>query len=441
MNKHMNMKTKILFLLAASVLLMGCDRDEESLFDKSATERLNEALSNASTTLAGAENGWEMLYYPNTTSCGYNMLLKFDAHGSVMVAACNALTTHDRYVEDKNSTWAIKADYGPMLSFDTYNNILHAWADPQTDGDGYLGDYEFLVLKTTQDMMRLKGKKHKAYSIMYRLDNQVKWKEYFQQVNALRDIVFTGNDGMPMNIITPEKTYEYVYESGILQDPDSVEKDPFPFIIRPGLIQFYDTGINGAVHFVLNNDRTALVCTDEGHTDVRIESALSPVEYYDNRLNLRARWTYIDEGSDSDTRLQVANLRDKASANGAVIDKIAFEKTASLNSRGVKTYAHALYVSFLVEGKVFEGCIHLNYSADGEHITYSYKSADASLEKLLLRMAATKAEGAKMFTDIFCDTYSASSYSGSSLNMIHMSLQSANITNKSIHVVANTASL
>ncbi len=165
------MKLKYIAIsLLALTLFASCNRDEESLFEKSAAQRAVEAIDNANAVLTAPENGWEMVYFPNTenttTSRGYVLIVKFKMDGSVSVTAKNSLTTNNVIVTDSNSTWTLISDYGPLLSFDTYNSVLHAWSDPQTDGDGYLGDYEFLILKASADKVILKGKKHSAYSVL-----------------------------------------------------------------------------------------------------------------------------------------------------------------------------------------------------------------------------------------------------------------------------------
>ena len=187
-------KTYCILLLAAAVFA-GCNRDEKSLFDKSAAERAVEAVTNAQEALVAAPYGWEMLYFANTESRGYHMLLKFQKNGGVAITAKNDLTTGNKIVTDNESVWEVVSDYGPVLSFNTYNTVLHAWADPQADGDGYLGDYEFLILSTTADEIQLKGKKHAAYSVLRRLTEEVSAADYFAAVEAM-DAQITGKGNL-----------------------------------------------------------------------------------------------------------------------------------------------------------------------------------------------------------------------------------------------------
>lgn len=182
-----------MLLPLALTTIVSCTRDEDDLFEKSAAERAREAITNANEALVAAENGWEFLYFCNPDTRGYNLLVRLYADGHVTFTAKNALTTNNQMQTDGNSTWTLISDYGPLLSFDTYNEVFHAWSDPQNDGDGYLGDYEFLILNTTAEQIRLKGKKHSAYSVLNRLPDDLSWEDYYAQVEALEANLF-GND-------------------------------------------------------------------------------------------------------------------------------------------------------------------------------------------------------------------------------------------------------
>ena len=186
----------IIGLLAATVA--ACSRDEESLFDKPAALRAQEAVENAFDVLSSNESGWEMAYFPNleASAKGYNMVIKFNKNGNVSVTAKNSTTTMNKILTDTASTWAVKSDYGPILTFDTYNDVFHAFSDPQENGAGLLGDYEFLILKATPELVLLKGKKHSAYSVMRPMKN-ANLEAYFAACEKMQSKLFGNN-----NIVT-----------------------------------------------------------------------------------------------------------------------------------------------------------------------------------------------------------------------------------------------
>lgn len=205
----------IIGLLAAT--FAACSRDEESLFEKPAAIRAQEAIDNAFNVLTSTENGWEMAYFPNleASAKGYNMVLKFSKNGNVSVTAKNATTTGNKILTDTASTWAVKSDYGPILTFDTYNDVFHAFSDPKGDGAGLLGDYEFLILKATPELVLLKGKKHSAYTVMRPMKNP-DLAEYFTNCEKMQADLFGNN-----NIVTlhqgDNKMYLYKGADGQFQ--------------------------------------------------------------------------------------------------------------------------------------------------------------------------------------------------------------------------------
>ena len=202
------MKAKYLLLIGLfAATIVACSRDEESLFEDSAAVRAQKAVENAFDVLSSNEAGWEMAYFPNleADAKGYNMVLKFNKNGNVSVTAKNATTTGNKILTDTASTWAVKSDYGPILTFDTYNDVFHAFSDPKEDGAGLLGDYEFLILKATPELVLLKGKKHSAYSVMRPVKNP-DVAAYYAACEKMQTYLFGNN-----NIVTLEQGNEKLY--------------------------------------------------------------------------------------------------------------------------------------------------------------------------------------------------------------------------------------
>lgn len=212
------MKAKYLVIIGLfAATFAACSRDEESLFDKPAAIRAQEAIENAFNVFTSAENGWEMAYFPNleASAKGYNMVVKFNKNGNVSVTAKNSATTNNKIMTDTASTWAVKSDYGPILTFDTYNDVFHAFSDPQQDGAGLLGDYEFLILKATPELVLLKGKKHSAYTVMRPMKN-TDLTAYYTACDKMQSKLFGNN-----NIVTltqgDSKMYLYKGADGQFQ--------------------------------------------------------------------------------------------------------------------------------------------------------------------------------------------------------------------------------
>ena len=189
------MNNKIFFVatVAASLaVLPSCKNEVDDLFDQSAAERIEQAMTDYREALCSAENGWEMLYFANGSEQGYNLLCKFNEDGSVKFAAKNEFSSAGKYAEEV-SLFEMISDNGPVLTFNTYNNLFHIFADPNDipstgeddeTGYGHEGDYEFVVHEATADQILLKGKKYGISIYLRKLPADLAWEDYFTQVEA-----------------------------------------------------------------------------------------------------------------------------------------------------------------------------------------------------------------------------------------------------------------
>ena len=215
------MKNKIFaftLLLGASLSLTCCaPSEEDDLFDKSAAERLNEIREVYSKRLMASPNGWAMQLYPTLQDeapygSGFLLLMDFDEDYSVKVAMCNELTYNSftkeySYWEDR-SPWDIIKDNGPVLSFNGHNRCIHTFSDPEDipstgdaehpnneQGEGFGGDYEFIVVDAPDDAsyMMLKGKKRGTYNLLTPLEQGVDYETYLRETNAFMSKMFSAS--------------------------------------------------------------------------------------------------------------------------------------------------------------------------------------------------------------------------------------------------------
>lgn len=226
-----------LMLLGASVMFTSCLKNEEDdIFDKSASERLEEAKAYYSDILTDKGGKWQMEYYANGDEHGYVYLMTFNKNGQVTISGENAYIgyadsrTHngDPKYGTATSLWEVVTDNGPVLSFNSYNKYFHCFSSPydippygqnETDesGEGHLGDYEFDLMKYSNDTLYIEGKKREIKMIMTRVDPNVDDKVYMDYVTAMADSFF--HPKVPrvfMNLPNGEK---YVIEDGASQMP------------------------------------------------------------------------------------------------------------------------------------------------------------------------------------------------------------------------------
>lgn len=195
MNKHIRKISMALLCASFTFGLQSCFFSQEDVFDQTPSERIETALTDYRDILTGASNGWLLDYYAGGERHdigGVVLLLKFQGN-EVTVASDTEVTgygsTEPTPVGEKvTSIYSLLKDEGPMLSFSTYNALIHYWSEPKgvLDADGYEGDYEFVILSATSDEVVLKGKKHGTVLTMKRMPDDLDWDTYLANCKRIR---------------------------------------------------------------------------------------------------------------------------------------------------------------------------------------------------------------------------------------------------------------
>mgnify|MGYP002623633041 CR=1 FL=1 len=270
--KNMKNIFSMTLLLAAAISFTACQGEEADLFDKSAAERLNAVADAYTAVLAEPASGWIMEYYPtnsnsNPTGLGYLMAVDFQEDGFVKVGMLNSLT--GGAYEENLSVWEVITDNGPVLSFSTYNDILHYFSDPAIydQGNGLSGDYEFVMVDVPEDhqTIMLKGKKRGTYVRLTRLPDGTDFETYLKDVYDFQNRIFSASapnydyvtlDGKVYTFDEPSTTLPNIYLKGY----DAIANEyRLPFILAK-------KGDNYFVRF-----RTTLKFEEEGNDDIKGE--------------------------------------------------------------------------------------------------------------------------------------------------------------------------
>lgn len=176
MNTIMNKIFKLsLLLLALPLLMTSCLKNDDEVFGDSSSKRLQKALEEARTVLRSSEKGWVMDYYigDNSSYGGYAFVVKFD---SLTVTASSELSKGA-----STSYYKLTTDNGPVLTFDTYNDVFHALATPsQSNYEGKHADYEFQIVSATSDLVVLRGRRTNNLVYLHPLTTSP--KEYLAKV-------------------------------------------------------------------------------------------------------------------------------------------------------------------------------------------------------------------------------------------------------------------
>ena len=217
-------------LMSAS--LASCNHEEADIFDQSAAHRTEEARKMYKDILLDKGGKWQMEYFTTEEEHGYVYLFTFRNDGTVTISGNNEyitkLTNIDSNVPSygsETSMWTILSDNGPVLSFNSYNTIFHLFATPEDipgterdeQGYGHSGDYEFDLMKYSNDTLYLEGKKNGAEIIMTRIAPETDDKTYLNEVVALADSFF--NAKVPAVYVNLPGGYRHVVLDGATQLP------------------------------------------------------------------------------------------------------------------------------------------------------------------------------------------------------------------------------
>ncbi len=194
------------FLLAGMVccgiasLFTSCRFEEDDYFDESASLRVEHAIDQVRDNLSSAENGWVMQYFCGTGVAhfeGFNLFAKFDKNGKVTIAGNHRFLRDgnaNKYTE-ANSLYSLLLEDGPVLAFNTWNDVLTPFVDPVAyyaapnslvkDGEGMQGDHNFVVMSNNDNEIILRGERHSAEVRLVKCDRS--WADYIADTETMKN--------------------------------------------------------------------------------------------------------------------------------------------------------------------------------------------------------------------------------------------------------------
>ena len=300
-------------LLAIAGAVTSCSNKEDDIFDQAAAVRMDAAKTETKALLVSAENGWELSYFAdNDWEEGHVILMKFHNDETVDMMGSNAWVANafnyaDMYTpQQETSLYQMISDDGPVLTFNTFNKVLHIFSEPYNlpspqynpnnvpfpygptekniagnEGDvneagyGHNGDYEFVVLSKSDNEITLRGKKTKVKMRMRRLDPDVDWIQYFAKTARVMNNTFSNRFGDLKIIVDGHELHLSNLTKGvmhILADDDDplLETVKIPFMYTPDAIRPREpyTGYENRLpdiaiqNFTFNDDGT-LSCVEK----------------------------------------------------------------------------------------------------------------------------------------------------------------------------------
>ncbi len=264
-------------LCALMGMAVACSPQFEDLFDKSASERLQESMDEAERILTAAEKGWAMGYFPNTSSRGYMLFAKFYSDGSV------TLTDYNNGGLTSTSTYSMNTSQGPVLNFDTYSDVLMNYTDPGTwrgGSTGNSGDFEFVLFRIAEDEIVLKGKRYEAKVMMRKItgdgDEATLWNAYYNECEAMLNVLFYSSVDP---VLTVDGEYYYslknptsrMFEAYPYGSTNDEEMTTLPYItFVDGIELSYDLEFDGRSVRSFSYDATAMELVSVDYPEIRI---------------------------------------------------------------------------------------------------------------------------------------------------------------------------
>lgn len=272
-------KLYYLLFMVFAITFTACTHEEEDLFAESSAERADAAIKADLDVLTAPENGWLMEYFPASMQeyGGYNMILAFGKDGKVSVASEIASPNLKL-----TSLYSLKQSAGVVLSFDTYNDIFHAFSDPSaplggSKGYGFEGDYDFLILEATAEKVVLKGKKTGGYAVLTPMQGD--WAEFISSIheseasmNFPKYELHIGDMVAGVSIAYRTLTFDFVDAEG-----NALTKTA-SYIITPTGYKFYEPiEINGKEISGFTYDAVNLIFTELNDNSITLVPIIPPI--------------------------------------------------------------------------------------------------------------------------------------------------------------------
>ena len=193
---------KYIYMCLAACLLVSCSQEEEAVYGKgnSYAKRTGETSTEYVNLLEGAPNGWLLSMYVGTGQQygGYNYILKF--HEGNVTALSEATT------EEDTSLYTLNFSEKSILTFDTYNKVLHQFVEPSAlFPEGKIGDNQLVIQSYENGVFTLKGQRSNNLMTLRKLEGEA--TAYLTKIRE-RQSLFKVSDAYPITINGKEVDFE-----------------------------------------------------------------------------------------------------------------------------------------------------------------------------------------------------------------------------------------
>lgn len=194
-------------LIAMAATATSCTFEQEDFFDESAALRITKTNEQIQKRLVEQsveeQHGWIIQYFVAGTDSwsgpGFNLFGRFDDSGRVTLAGNHQYLRNgnaNKYTE-ATSTYEMLAEEGPVLSFNTWNDVLTVFEDPVdptkapnnllNDGEGMNGDHNLVLKELNDEDIIFRGERHSAQTRFVPCDRP--WEDYIADTQTMKNYI------------------------------------------------------------------------------------------------------------------------------------------------------------------------------------------------------------------------------------------------------------
>ena len=274
MKKYLSIYT---LLALTCIVLQSCLFSEEEIFDESSANRATADVIKCQEILKDVPNGWKLEYYigSNYSAGAVTLLMKFDGKQVEMASEAGAEGYKPGTII--TSLYQVKSEQSTMLTFDSYNQLIHMFSGPLGLNMNVGGDYEFIIMSATPHKVILQGKKYKNIMEMTPMPKDIPWRIQIEDIINIEKDAFLNTyrmekGGQVLNYFIRDNGTMATF-SAYNTDYSSAESLPYIYTEK-GLKLQSPYNVNGVEvqHFKWDKKSRLFVCTDADATDIVLAS-------------------------------------------------------------------------------------------------------------------------------------------------------------------------
>ena len=291
MKYRMLLRTTLGMMVLAAVAT-SCSFEQDDYFDETASLRVTHMNDNIQKRLVDQSGdgkyGWVIQYFVAGTDDydfeGFNLFGRFYEDNKVTLASNHRFLRNgnaNKYTEH-TSVYQMLAEEGPVLSFNTWNDIISVFADPVdpasapkslvNNGEGMFGDHNLVLHSMDDTQLLFRGERHRAETRFIPCDRP--WEEYIAAVAENKNHIATSSltsyyvtDGVDTMYFSGLNKGVFVYGERVV---DPLKKKTLSCVFTPNgfRINHVDSlGANAFQEFTLAEDNSKLL-SEDGNTQV-----------------------------------------------------------------------------------------------------------------------------------------------------------------------------